>query len=236
VRPEALELDAAGARFRAAGTELATRLRGRFNLENVLGAVAAALLLEVPAEAIATGVESLQGVPGRFEAVDAGQPFPVIVDYAHTPDSLANVLATARELADGRVVVVFGCGGDRDRGKRAQMGRIAGALADVAIVTSDNPRGEDPAAIRAAMMAGARSVPAGERARLLESDRRAQAINDALALARPGDTVLVAGKGHETGQEVNGVTHPFDDRDAVRQGLRLLGFDPAAGAGAGVPA
>src|SRR5207302_786729 len=142
VRPEALELDAAGARFRAAEIDLRTRLRGRFNVENVLGAVAAARLLGLPDGAIKAGVEALAGVPGRFETVDEGQPFHVVVDYSHKPDALESVLQTARELAAGRLICVFGCGGDRDRGKRPLMGRIASDLADVAFVTSDNPRSE----------------------------------------------------------------------------------------------
>src|SRR5512133_177176 len=136
LRAENLELGPRGARFRAGGIELETRLRGRFNVENVLGAVAAASLLEIPGDAVAYGVRELRGVPGRFEAVDEAQPFAVLVDYAHTPDSLENVLRTARELAQNRVICVFGCGGDRDRGKRPLMGRIATALADLALVTS----------------------------------------------------------------------------------------------------
>ncbi|HSD80954.1 MAG TPA: UDP-N-acetylmuramoyl-L-alanyl-D-glutamate--2,6-diaminopimelate ligase, partial [Solirubrobacteraceae bacterium] len=144
LRAENLELSARGASFRTGGIELETRLRGRFNVENVLGAVAAARLVGIDDEAIAYGVRELHGVPGRFEAVDEGQPFAVLVDYAHTPDSLENVLRTARDLARNRVICVFGCGGDRDRGKRPLMGRIATDLADLAIVTSDNPRSEEP--------------------------------------------------------------------------------------------
>jgi UDP-N-acetylmuramoyl-L-alanyl-D-glutamate--2,6-diaminopimelate ligase len=212
VRPEDLELDGAGTRFRAAGLALATRLRGRFNVENLLGAVAAARLLDVPDDAIVEGVAAVTGVPGRFEAVDAGQPFPLIVDYAHTPDSLANVLRAARELGEGRLVVVFGCGGDRDRGKRPQMGRIAAELADVAIVTSDNPRSEDPLAIIAEIVAGAhREVE-------VEPDRRA-AIRRAVELAHAGDVVVVAGKGHEQGQEFGDRRVPFDDQEVAREAL-----------------
>src|SRR6266700_3234341 len=157
IRPEQLELDGSGARLRAGGIELRTKLRGRFNVENVLAAVAVARLLDIGDEAIAAGVDTLAGVPGRFEAVDAGQPFAVVVDYSHKPDALENVLRTARELARDRVICVFGCGGDRDRGKRPLMGRIAGELADVAIVTSDNPRSENPDAIIAEVVAGAQS-------------------------------------------------------------------------------
>src|SRR5204863_6502595 len=195
LRADDLELDPQGARFRADGIELETRLRGRFNVENALGAVAAARLLEIPDDAIAYGVKELRGVPGRFEAVDEGQPFAVLVDYAHTPDSLENVLGTARKLAQNRLICVFGCGGDRDRGKRPQMGRVAPELADLAIVTSDNPRSEEPEAIIAEIVAGA-----GDDVEV-EPDRAA-AIAHALELAGEGDVVVIAGKGHGQGQQV----------------------------------
>jgi UDP-N-acetylmuramoyl-L-alanyl-D-glutamate--2,6-diaminopimelate ligase len=213
IRPERLVLDAGGARLEAAGISLQTTLRGRFNVENVLGAVAAALLLDVDETDIADGVAALSGVPGRFEAVDEGQPFTVLVDYAHTPDSLDNVLRTARELADGRVLVVFGAGGDRDRGKRPLMGRIAAELADVVLVTSDNPRGEQPLAIIQDILQGAGTDVE------IDPDRRS-AIARAVALAQPGDVVVIAGKGHEQGQEVAGRKEPFDDREVAREALR----------------
>jgi UDP-N-acetylmuramoyl-L-alanyl-D-glutamate--2,6-diaminopimelate ligase len=212
IRPE--ELD--GGRLRAGGIELETRLRGRFNVENVLAAVATALLLDVPDEAVAAGVARVQGVPGRFETVDEGQPFTVVVDYSHKPGALENVLRAARDLAGGRVLCVFGCGGDRDRTKRPLMGRIAAELADVAIVTSDNPRSEDPAAIIDEVVAGAPG-------RLeVEPDRR-MAIERALEEAAAGDVVVIAGKGHEQGQEVAGRVLPFDDREVARETLRALG-------------
>jgi UDP-N-acetylmuramoyl-L-alanyl-D-glutamate--2,6-diaminopimelate ligase len=216
LRPESLDLGPRGARFTAGGLELETRLRGRFNVENVLGAVAAGRLLELPDEAIARGVKELRGVPGRFEAVDEGQPFAVLVDYAHTPDSLENVLRTAHNLTQGRLICVFGCGGDRDRGKRPQMGRIASDVADIAIVTSDNPRSEEPAAIIAEIVAG--TVGDVE----VEPDRRA-AISRAIELAGEGDVVVIAGKGHEQGQQFADRTLPFDDRDVAREALRRLG-------------
>jgi UDP-N-acetylmuramoyl-L-alanyl-D-glutamate--2,6-diaminopimelate ligase len=224
VRPEELELSRSGAIFRAAGIALQTRLLGRFNVENVLGAVAAGRLLGLSDEAIARGVAEVTGVPGRFEPVDEGQPFTVVVDYAHTPDSLENVLRTARGLADGRLVCVFGCGGDRDRGKRPQMGRIASELSDLAIVTSDNPRSEDPAAIVADIVAGVTDFATdccldGVE---VELDRGA-AIGRAIELARPGDVIVIAGKGHEQGQEAGGRTIPFDDRLVAREALRALG-------------
>jgi UDP-N-acetylmuramoyl-L-alanyl-D-glutamate--2,6-diaminopimelate ligase len=212
LRPDDLELGPRGARFQAGGIDLETRLRGRFNVENVLGAVAAARLLGVDDDAIAYGVRELRGVPGRFEAVDAGQPFAVLVDYAHTPDSLENVLRTARDLAQGRLICVFGCGGDRDRGKRPLMGRIASELADVAIVTSDNPRSEEPAAIIGEILTGIE----GEAE--VEPDRRA-AIALAIESAQDGDVVVIAGKGHEQGQQFADRTIPFDDRDVAREAL-----------------
>jgi UDP-N-acetylmuramoyl-L-alanyl-D-glutamate--2,6-diaminopimelate ligase len=189
------------------------KLRGRFNVENALAAAAAARLLGIGDEAIATGLARVPGVPGRFESVDEGQPFAVIVDYAHKPGALENVLRTAREVADGhRVLCVFGCGGDRDRGKRPQMGRIAAELADRAILTTDNPRSEDPEAIAGEVLAGAPNLE-------VELDRAA-AIRRAIEAAEPGDVVLIAGKGHEQGQEVAGVVHPFDDREVAREVLR----------------
>jgi len=192
------------------------KLRGRFNVENALAAMAGARLLGVDDDAVARGIEAVGGVPGRFESVDEGQPFTVIVDYAHTPNSLENVLATARELSSGRVICVFGCGGDRDREKRPVMGRIAGELADLPIVTSDNPRSEDPRAIIDEIAAGAEGelevVP----------DRR-QAIARAIESAEPGDVVVIAGKGHEQGQQFRDRTVPFDDREVAREALRKAG-------------
>jgi UDP-N-acetylmuramoyl-L-alanyl-D-glutamate--2,6-diaminopimelate ligase len=192
------------------------KLRGRFNVENALGAIAAARLLGVGDDAVARGLESVRGVPGRFESVDEGQPFEVIVDYAHKPVALETLLRTVRELATGRVICVFGCGGDRDREKRPQMGRIASELADVAIVTNDNPRSEDPQSIIDAIVAGA--VAPVE----VEPDR-ADAIRQAVETARDGDVVLIAGKGAEQGQEFGDRTLPFDDREAAREALRALG-------------
>jgi UDP-N-acetylmuramoyl-L-alanyl-D-glutamate--2,6-diaminopimelate ligase len=184
-----------------------------FNVENVLGAIAAGILLDVDEDEIAAGIAAVDGVPGRFEPVDEGQPFTVLVDYAHTPDSLETVLRSARSLTHGRVIVVFGAGGDRDRGKRPLMGRVAVELADVAIVTSDNPRSEEPIRIIEDVLQGA-GVDVE-----VDPDRRT-AIGRALALAEPGDVVVIAGKGHEQGQEVAGVVHSFDDREVARDALR----------------
>jgi UDP-N-acetylmuramoyl-L-alanyl-D-glutamate--2,6-diaminopimelate ligase len=214
LRPDAIELGAAGTRMRIGDLELTTRLHGRFNALNVLGALGAARLLGVADDAVAAGIAALPCVPGRFEAVDEGQPFPVVVDYAHTPDSLENVLHAARELADRRVILVFGCGGDRDRGKRPLMGAIAAELADLPIATTDNPRSERPEDILAEVVAGA---PAGTLE--VELDRRT-AIERAIEEAQDGDVVVIAGKGHEQGQEVAGVKHPFDDRAVARDAVR----------------
>jgi UDP-N-acetylmuramoyl-L-alanyl-D-glutamate--2,6-diaminopimelate ligase len=189
-------------------------LPGRFNVENALGAAAAARALGVDEPTIRRGLEAVRGVPGRFESVDEGQPFRVIVDYAHKPASLENVLREARALARGRVICVFGCGGDRDREKRPVMGRIAHELADVAIVTSDNPRSEDPLAIIDEVLQGAPDLD-------VEPDRRA-AITRAIEAARDDDVVLIAGKGHEPGQEIAGVKLPFDDREVAREALRAV--------------
>jgi UDP-N-acetylmuramoyl-L-alanyl-D-glutamate--2,6-diaminopimelate ligase len=192
------------------------KLRGRFNVENALGALAAGRLLGVDEEAIVRGLEAVPGVPGRFESVDEGQPFEVVVDYSHTPDSLENVLRAARELTEGRVICVFGCGGDRDRGKRPVMGGIASRLADVQIVTSDNPRSEEPEAIIGEIVVG--MEPGAE----IDPDRRS-AIARAIELAEPGDVVVIAGKGHEQGQEFKaGRKVPFDDREVAREALRRL--------------
>ena len=203
--------------------KISTSLVGHFNVSNCLAAAAAAWQAGIEPQAIQAGIEQLGAVPGRFEAVDAGQPFTVVVDYAHTPDSLDNVLRGARALAGtGRVVCAFGCGGDRDRGKRPLMGSVAARLADFVIVTSDNPRSEDPHAIIDSILEGVTAErPAGPDAVL--ADRR-EAIRRALSEARSGDVVVIAGKGHETGQEFRDHTIPFDDRDVARRGLAELGW------------
>jgi UDP-N-acetylmuramoyl-L-alanyl-D-glutamate--2,6-diaminopimelate ligase len=188
-------------------------LRGDFNHANALASAAAARALGVSEDAIKTGLEAVERVPGRFDPVDEGQPFTVLVDYAHTPGALETALRAARGLTSGRVICVFGAGGDRDRAKRPLMGRVVHNLADVALVTSDNPRSEDPAEI-AAEVVGA--LP-------LETELdRGRAIERALEAARDGDVVVIAGKGHEQGQEVQGRKLPFDDREVARETLRRL--------------
>jgi UDP-N-acetylmuramoyl-L-alanyl-D-glutamate--2,6-diaminopimelate ligase len=189
------------------------KLRGRFNRENALAAALTARALGVPEDAIRRGIESVAGVAGRFEVVDAGQPFTVLVDYAHTPGALETVLRAARELGDGRVVVVVGAGGDRDREKRPLMGQVAAELSDRAIVTTDNPRSEDPAEIAEAVADGALGPVE------VELDRRA-AIERAIGDARAGDVVVIAGKGADTEMEVAGGRVPFDDRVVAREALR----------------
>jgi len=210
-----VEITAAGARFSLGDLEITTRLRGRFNVENVLGAVKAAQILGVEPDAIARGVAHVAGVPGRFEAVDEGQPFTVLVDYAHTPEALENVLTEAREITAGRLLCVFGCGGDRDRGKRPLMGEVVERLADLAIVTSDNPRSEDPERIIEEILSGMSGDPRSE-------PDRESAIVAALEAAGDGDVVVIAGKGHEQGQEFADRTIPFDDREVARDALRRL--------------
>jgi UDP-N-acetylmuramoyl-L-alanyl-D-glutamate--2,6-diaminopimelate ligase len=226
LRAAELRFDNSGSRFRCIGTdgvaEVALPLPGRFNVENALCAIAVAVELGVSLRDAAAALADADRVPGRFEPVDEGQPFAVLVDYAHTPDSLENVLASARQITppEARLICVFGCGGDRDREKRPLMGEIAARLADLALVTSDNPRSEDPEAIIDAIRAG---IVPGHRAEVaVEPDRRA-AIAIALGAARPGDTVVIAGKGHEQGQEFeHGRKIPFDDREVAGEELRTL--------------
>ena len=197
-------------------------LVGHFNVSNCLAAAALAWQAGFDLSTIQNGIEQVHSVPGRFEAVDAGQPFTVVVDYAHTPDSLDNVLRGARSLAGpNRVICTFGCGGDRDKGKRPLMGAVAARLADVVVVTSDNPRSEDPHAIIDAILEGVTAErPDGPDDVL--ADREA-AIERVLGVARPGDVVVIAGKGHETGQEFADKTIPFDDRLVARAALARLG-------------
>jgi UDP-N-acetylmuramoyl-L-alanyl-D-glutamate--2,6-diaminopimelate ligase len=226
VRPEDLVLDLAGVRFRAATpsgpVNVTSSLVGRPNAYNLLAAVATAVALDLPRDAITEGLRRQAGVPGRFEVVSgAHDGLTVVVDYAHTDDALRNLLETARPLTLGRVITVFGCGGDRDRTKRPLMGMVAARLSDVVVLTSDNPRSEDPLAIIEEIRRG---IPAGEAA----SDRtpevtaivdRAAAIEKAVALSRPGDVVLIAGKGHEKTQHIGTRVIPFDDGDVARAAL-----------------
>ncbi|MDT3400021.1 UDP-N-acetylmuramoyl-L-alanyl-D-glutamate--2,6-diaminopimelate ligase [Streptomyces sp. B1866] len=194
-------------------------LPGPFNVANTLAALVALVTAGVAPEAAAAGVAAVPGVPGRLERVEAGQPYLAVVDYAHKTDAVESVLRALRQVTKGRLHAVLGCGGDRDPHKRGPMGAAVARYADTAVLTSDNPRSEDPLAILAAMLAGAAEVPAGERGEVLVDADRAHAIAAAVARARAGDTVLVAGKGHEQGQDIAGVVRPFDDRRVLRAAI-----------------
>jgi UDP-N-acetylmuramoyl-L-alanyl-D-glutamate--2,6-diaminopimelate ligase len=209
-----VRVDRAGLSFTVDGTVFRSPLRGRFNAANCLAAVAVARALGMGDDVTAAALASHGGVPGRMEPVEAGQDFLVVVDYAHTPDSILGVLRGARPLATGRVIVVFGCGGDRDRAKRPAMGRAATSEADLTVITTDNPRSEDPLRIIDEIVAGA----GGGGAYVVEPDRRT-AIAHAVRDARAGDVVVIAGKGHETVQELRGDSVPFDDRVVAREEL-----------------
>jgi len=212
-----LELDARGSSFRWRDQPTRIRLAGRFNVSNALAAATAAAELGIDASTIADGLRAAGPIEGRFELVEEGQSFLVVVDYAHTPDGLEKLLAAIRELVHGRVIIVFGAGGDRDATKRPAMGRVTASLADVVVLTSDNPRGEDPAAIISEVKRGVVGPPEP----LIEPDRR-KAIGVAVSLAGPGDAVVIAGKGHETTQVVGREILPFDDRLVAEGALRGL--------------
>ena len=184
-------------------------LLGRFNVDNLLAAAAGGLALGLPPDEVAAGLGAVRSVPGRLERIDAGQPYAILVDYAHTEDALSRLLSAVRELTDRKIILVFGCGGDRDRGKREPMGRVAGTLADIPIATSDNPRSEDPEAILSEVERGL--VASGATKYLRIADRR-EAIRAAIDLANPGTVVVLAGKGHETTQVIGDREEPFDDR------------------------
>jgi UDP-N-acetylmuramoyl-L-alanyl-D-glutamate--2,6-diaminopimelate ligase len=208
--------------------EIRTRLAGRFVPENAAAATALAIAVGLPLEAVAAGAAELRNVPGRMERVDEGQPFTVVVDYAHTEDALARLLAGIREMVDGRLLVVFGCGGDRDAGKRPAMGRVAAEIADRIFLTSDNPRSENPQAILDEILGGVASVPGGSERSLVIPDR-AEAVREAVAEARAGDVVVVAGKGHETTQTFADRVERFDDRVVAREALAAVGFEGLQG-------
>lgn len=213
-----LEVGSARSRFRWRDLPITLPIGGRFNVSNAVAAATAALRLGIDPDTIAAGLGAAPAVPGRFEPVDEGQPFAVVVDFSHKPGALAGALGAAREAAEGgRVILVFGAGGDRDATKRPEMGAVAGRLADRVLLTSDNPRGEDPRSIIEAVRAG---LPEGADC-TVEPDR-ATAIALAIGDARPGDVVLIAGKGHEVEQIVGDRTFPFDDREVARTALRVL--------------
>jgi len=223
LRIEVVELDQSGSRFRIDDTQFQMPLIGRHNVENA--AMAIAIVQQVAGISLDQSAEGLikaRPVPGRLEAIEENQPFGVYVDYAHTDDALSNVLEALREITPGKLQVVFGCGGNRDSGKRNKMGKVASELADVVTITTDNPRREDPAIIAQQIAEGCSSVR--QEGWRIELDR-ARAIDEVLRSARSGDTVLVAGKGHETYQEVNDSVIPFDDSEQIRAILANLGFE-----------
>ena len=226
-----LQLGADGARFTWQGEAIDLALPGRFNVLNALAAATAARAAGIDVPAIATGLRTAGLVPGRFEPVDAGQPFTVLVDYSHKPNALEQALLASRELTPkGRLTVVFGCGGDKDTGKRPIMGEVAARLADRVVLTSDNPRSEDPLAIIDEIRAGI--PPSGAPAEVVVEPDRRQAIALALGGAEPGDLVLVAGKGHETTQVIGLQMLPFDDRAVAREVLAETGYGDAGSGGA----
>jgi UDP-N-acetylmuramoyl-L-alanyl-D-glutamate--2,6-diaminopimelate ligase len=223
-----LRLDAGGSPFTVVapdGSRHPARvgLPGAFNVANALAAIAALAEAGLDLGQVISGVASTALVPGRMEPIRAGQQFLVVVDYAHKPEAVKAALGAIRPLTSGRVMVVLGAGGERDSGKRAMMGAVAARLADLVVVTDDNPRSEDPARIRAAILQGTREVSAGQRAEVREVPDRRAAIAEVISLAQPGDSVLIAGKGHEQGQEVAGQVEPFDDRVIARALLESAG-------------
>lgn len=224
-RAEDVQLGPLGSTFRVTGpqgesVDGSVPLPGAFNVANALAAVVALVAAGLPLDRVVEGIAAVPGVPGRLERIDEGQPYLAVVDYAHKTDAVESVLRTLRHVTEGQLHIVLGCGGDRDPHKRGPMGAAAARLADTAVLTSDNPRGEDPLAILAAMLTGAAQVPKHERGTVLVEEDRAAAIATAVARARPGDTVLVAGKGHEQGQDIGGVVRPFDDRQVLREAVR----------------
>jgi UDP-N-acetylmuramoyl-L-alanyl-D-glutamate--2,6-diaminopimelate ligase len=223
---EGLQLSPSGSTFRWQGQPVRMRVGGAFNVANAVAAATCASALGIGRQVIADGLGGLESVAGRFQLVDAGQSFTVVVDYAHTPDGLAKVLSAARQICDGRLIVVFGAGGDRDREKRPMMGEVAARLANLALITSDNPRSEDPEAIIAQIRAGV-----GDAGNVQAEVDRASAIATALATAKPGDVVVIAGKGHEKGQEIAGRVLPFDDVEVATQAIQRITGSRHGGAG-----
>lgn len=227
-RAEDVRAGADGSTFRVIGpggveADVAVALPGRFNVANALGAIVTLVEAGLSLQAAVHGVATVTGVPGRMERVPGGQGYQAIVDYSHKPGAVESVLRALRGVTQGCLTIVVGCGGDRDRGKRPLMGEAAARLADVVVLTSDNPRSEDPLEILRAMLDGALQVAEHDRAHVIMEPDRAAAIDLAIARARPGDVVVVAGKGHEQGQYVGGEVLPFDDRRVVAEAIGRRG-------------
>ncbi|MFF8790601.1 UDP-N-acetylmuramoyl-L-alanyl-D-glutamate--2,6-diaminopimelate ligase [Streptomyces sp. NPDC015125] len=223
-RASDVEIGTLGSTFTVHGPDgqalrAASPIAGPFNVANALAAIVSLVVAGIDPQTAADGVAAVPGVPGRLERIDAGQAYLAVVDYAHKTDAVESVLRALRKVTDGKLHAVLGCGGDRDPHKRGPMGAAVARLADTAILTSDNPRGEDPLSILATMLAGAAEVPIHERGTVLVEEERATAIAAAVARAEPGDTVIVAGKGHEQGQDIAGVVRPFDDRQVLRDAI-----------------
>ncbi|MFH8569650.1 UDP-N-acetylmuramoyl-L-alanyl-D-glutamate--2,6-diaminopimelate ligase [Streptomyces sp. NPDC017993] len=219
-----VEVGALGSTFTVLGPDgqrvrAASPIAGPFNVANALAAITSLVVAGIDPQTAADGVAAVPGVPGRLERIDAGQPYLAVVDYAHKTDAVESVLRALRKVTDGKLHAVLGCGGDRDPHKRVPMGSAVARLADTAVLTSDNPRNEDPLSILATMLAGAAEVPIHERGTVLVEEERSAAIAAAVARAEPGDTVIVAGKGHEQGQDIAGVVRPFDDRQVLREAI-----------------
>ncbi|MGH7255576.1 MAG: Mur ligase family protein, partial [Nitrospirales bacterium] len=227
LRAEDVELSLSGTRFTAVTPcgrlPIESRLVGVHNVYNILAAIGVGLQEGIDPERVREGVRRLENVPGRFERVEAGQPFTVVVDYAHTDDALVRLLTAAQGLKTGRLITVFGCGGDRDRGKRPKMGRVAASLSDVVILTSDNPRTEDPLVILREVEVGVRDALDAARTRYEMIPDRREAIEAAVRAAHPGDMVVIAGKGHEDYQILGTTRIHFDDREVARDAIRRKG-------------
>ncbi len=193
-------------------------MTGMFNVYNAMAAASCAMVLGIDTESIRKGLEAIQSVPGRIEMLQTNTPYKIILDYSHSPDALKNILKTVRQFARGRVIALFGCGGDRDHAKRPIMGRIGGQLADFCVLTSDNPRSEDPMQILKSIEEGIR--PTGKPYTVIENRR--EAIRYAMTIAQEGDIIVLAGKGHETYQEIMGVKRPFDEKTVVRELLEEM--------------
>ncbi|OEV07246.1 UDP-N-acetylmuramoylalanyl-D-glutamate--2,6-diaminopimelate ligase, partial [Streptomyces nanshensis] len=239
-RARDVEVGPLGSTFTAVGPDgrevlAAAPLAGPFNVANALAALTALVVAGIDPSTAAEGIGTVPGVPGRLQRVDAGQDYLAIVDYAHKTDAVESVLYAVRKVTEGAVHAVLGCGGDRDPHKRPGMGAALARLSDTAVLTSDNPRSEDPLAILATMLRGASEVPAYERGTVLLEEDRAAAIRAAVGRAAPGDTVLVLGKGHEQGQDIAGVVRPFDDVQVLRDAVRARAAEQAAAAPAAPP-